>query len=207
MSQDATEPIISPDGKRVMYLTLPAPQRQELWVSDIAGGNKMKLATGVLLSTGTWALDNFHLTFVEAGAIPGDKTYIVGADGSGLRQLKHAGGIDNSVWSADQKSLYVSGTEKGQTIPTVWRVSIDGSNTEKVVDDCGIVTNADPSGRYVLSIGLGERNGIDEVSVSDRKCISLLPGVVTFVPTFARDGKSFSYGVTSRGEVTIYRQP
>jgi hypothetical protein len=68
-------------------------------------------------------------------------------------------------------------------------------------------TNADPSGRYVLSIGLGERNGIDEVSVSDRKCISLLPGVVTFVPTFARDGKSFLYGVTSRGEVTIYRQP
>jgi Tol biopolymer transport system component len=205
-SEDATSPIISPDGKRVMYITLSAPQRQELWVSDIDGDNKVKLATGVLLSTGTWAPDNFHLTFVEAGAIAADKTYIVGADGSGLRQLQQTGRIDNSVWSADQKSLYVSGAEKGRTIPTVWRVSIDGSNTEKVVDNCGMVTDADPSGRYVLSIGLVERNGIEEVSVSDRKCISLLPGVVTF-PTFARDGKSFLYGVASRGEVTIYRQP
>jgi hypothetical protein len=34
----------------------------------------------------------------------------------------------------------------------------------------------------------------------------LLPGVVTHGATFARDGKSFSYAVASRGEVSIYRQ-
>jgi hypothetical protein len=45
------------------------------------------------------------------------------------------------------------------------------------------------------------------VSISDRKCISLLPGVATFNATFARDGKSFLYAVASRGEGTIYRQP
>ena len=46
VSEDATPPIISPDGKRVMYITLPAPERAELWVSDIDGGNKVKIATG-----------------------------------------------------------------------------------------------------------------------------------------------------------------
>jgi hypothetical protein len=45
------------------------------------------------------------------------------------------------------------------------------------------------------------------VSISDRKCISLLPGAVTFSATFGRDGKSFLYTVASRGEVTIFRQP
>jgi len=45
------------------------------------------------------------------------------------------------------------------------------------------------------------------LSISDRKCIPLLPGIVTFSATFARGGKSFLYAVTSRGEVTIYRQP
>ena len=45
------------------------------------------------------------------------------------------------------------------------------------------------------------------MSISDRKCIPLLPGVVTFNAIFARDGKSFLYAVASRGEVTIYRQP
>jgi len=34
----------------------------------------------------------------------------------------------------------------------------------------------------------------------------LLPGTVTFFPTFARDGKAFIYSITSRGEVIVYRQ-
>ena len=91
VSEDATQPAISPDGKRVMYITLPAPQRTELWVSDIDGGNKVKIATGEALGTGTWAPDNFHLSFDESGAGAGAKAYIVGADGSGLRQLPRTG--------------------------------------------------------------------------------------------------------------------
>ena len=66
VSEDATQPVISPDGKRVMYITLPAPE-SELWVSDIDGGNKVKIATGEHLGTGTWAPDNFHLSFYETG--------------------------------------------------------------------------------------------------------------------------------------------
>jgi hypothetical protein len=51
-----------------------------------------------------------------------------------------------------------------------------------------------------------EKSGIYALSISDRKCISLLPGVVTFNTIFARDGKSFLYAVASRGDVTICRQ-
>ena len=209
VSEDATQPAISPDGKRVMYITLPAPKRNELWVSDIDGGNKVKLATGESLGTGTWAPDNFHLSFDESGAGAGAKAYIVGADGSGLRQLPRTGDIVwNSVWSPDQKSIYVSAVEKASSIPTVWKWSVDGSNPEKFVDNCGTVSDADPGGQYLLGVVLsGEKTGIYEVSISDRKCIPLLPGVVTFSATFARDGKSFLYAVASRGEVTIYRQP
>ena len=45
-SEDATQPVISPDGKRVMYITLSARDRTELWVSNIDGSNKLKIATG-----------------------------------------------------------------------------------------------------------------------------------------------------------------
>src|SRR5208282_418465 len=112
-SEDATQPTISPDGRRVMYITLPSSQRHELWVSDIDGGHKVKIATGDHLGTGTWQSDNFHLSFFEAGGNTEGKNYMVGADGSGLRQLPKMGDnvvntVMNSVWSADQKSLYVS---------------------------------------------------------------------------------------------------
>ena len=209
VSEDATQPAISPDGKHVMYITFPAPQRTELWVSDIDGGNKVKIATGESLNTGSWAPDNFYLSFTEWGASAAEKTYIVGADGSGLRQLPPMGGKHFAavVWSHDQKSVYASMAASGESTSDIWKWSVDGSNPEKFVDECGLVTDAEPGGRYLLGPQLfGERTGIYEVSISDRKCIPLLPGVVTFTATFARDGKSFLYAVASRGEVTIYRQ-
>ena len=116
VSEDATQPIISPDGKRVMYIKLLAPQGTELWVSDIDGGNKVKLATGENLGTGTWAPDNFHLSFQEFRLGSGAKVYIVGADGSGLRQLPPTlDHVDYSVLSPDQKTIYVTGEEKGSS--------------------------------------------------------------------------------------------
>ena len=44
------------------------------------------------------------------------------------------------------------------------------------------------------------------MSIPDKKCIQLIPGVVTHGVMFARDGRSFLYAMASRGEVTIYRQ-
>ncbi len=169
----------------------------------------MKIATGESLGTASWAPDNFHLSFLEEGAGAGDKVYIVGADGSGLRQLPLTENVfANSVSSPDQKSVYVSGVEKTSPITTVWKWSVDGSNLERFVENCGDVNDIDPGGQYLLGIGGVSRKetGIHEVSISDRKCTLLLPGVVSSRVTFARDGESFLYAVPSRGEVTIYRQ-
>jgi len=207
-SENATQPIISPDGKRVMYITLLAKDRNELWVSNIDGTSRVKVATGRALWTGSWSADSSHLTFCETEADSSAKNYIVRVDGSGFMQLPPLGnGPMNSVWSADQKSLYVSGTEKASLTDTVWKVRVDGRNVEKFVDRCGAVTDADPSGNYLLAMIFGgERTGIYEVSISDRKCTFLLP-VTTFGGLFARDGRSLLYQVASRNEVAIYRQP
>jgi serine/threonine protein kinase len=210
VSEDATQPAISPDGKRVMYITLPTPQKNELWVSDIDGGNKVKISTGEDLNSGTWALDNFHLSFSESAASVGDKVYIVGADGSGLRQLPQIGNtyLGSAIWGQDQKSVYLSYQAPGAGLFDTWKWNMDGPNPEKLVDRCGGVSDAEPGGDYLLgAVVVGEMTGIYELSISDKKCIPLLPGVVTFNVTFAHDGKSFLYAVASRGEVTIYRQP
>jgi len=208
-SENATEPSLSPNGKQVMYVTAPAQDRKELWVSSIDGHNKVKIATGEDLGTGSWAPDNFHFFFDDAGGTgAADKAYIAAADGSGLRQLPQT--VDfiwGVIWSPDQKAIYVDGLKRNR-MPTVWKMNVDGSNPEKFVDDCSLVTDADPSGRYLLGIVTrGEKTGIYEVSISDRKCVSLVPGAVTFGAIFGSDGKSFLYAVASRGEVTIYRQP
>jgi len=205
-SRDTTQPIISRDGKRVMYVASLPSNKVELSVSDIDGGNKVKIATGDTqqenLLTLNWAPDNFHLSFSQ-----GSKLYIVGADGSALRQLPSMGGhaISNAVWSPDQKSVYVSAQEGADN--SIWKWSGDGSNPEKLIEKCGFIYDAHPSGEYLLALfTAGEKTGIYQVSISQRQCIPLLPGVATQGAVFAADGKSFLYAEASRRDVTIYRQ-
>ena len=209
IAEDATQPSISPDGKRVMYVALPAPNRHDLWVSDIDGGHKVKLATGEFVDTGTWAPDNFHLSFLDFAGNKGGKLYIAGADGTGLRQLSWAAdSLNSSVWSYDQKILYLSVSETTGPMSDTWKWSLDGPQAEKFAEHCGYLTAADPSGKYLLAIVLWEeKTGIYELSLADRKCISLSPGVLTYNATFASDGKSFLYASASGGQVIIYRQP
>ncbi len=204
VSEDATQPVISPDSKHVMYITHPAPERAELWVSDIDSGNKVKIATGKVLVTLSWAPDNFHLSFLETHRSTGPMAYIVGADGSGLRQLFPAGmTIGDAVWSRDQKTIYTSTLDH-----EIWRWDGVGLNPEKLTDNCLEVNDVDHSGQYLLgAVQGGEKTGIYEVSLSEKKCMLLLPGVTTYTAAFAPDGKSFLYAVGARGQVTIYRQP
>jgi hypothetical protein len=207
-SENATQPAISRDGKRVMYITAPAKDRNELWVANIDGSNKVKLAPSGALSTGSWAPDNLHLAFMAEETRKPTKAYLVGADGSGLHALIWTGGtVQGLIWSDDQKSVYINSFEKGVTGGSIWRESAEASVPEKLVDGCGFTWDVAPGGQYLLSlIAGGDKAGIYEYSISERKCTSLLPGVITFGLLFDRDGKSFLYAVPSRRDVTIYRQ-
>ena len=63
--------------------------------------------------------------------------------------------------------------------------------------------------KYLLAlfqVSSGEKAGVYEVPISERKCISLFRSA-TKGAIFASDGKSFLYAVASPREVAIYRQP
>ena len=206
--EGATQPIISRDGKRLMYITFPISGKVELWTSDTHGGHKVKITTSdaqeAELLTLNWAPDSFHLSFSQ-----GPKLYIVGADGSDLRQLPSMEGmtISNAVWSPDQKSVYVSALEGSGITNTIWKWN-QGSNPEKLVEKCGWAYDIDPGGKYLLALftSVGEKSGVYEVPISERKCTSLFRAANNGA-FFAPDGKSLLYAVASPREVAIYRQP
>jgi serine/threonine protein kinase len=207
-SENATQPAVSHDGKRVMYITIPAKDRNELWVSNIDGSNKVKLAPSGTLATAAWSPDDSHLIFMSEEAGKGTKLYVVAPDGSGLRTLTGIGGtVQAAIWSGDQKSVFINGFEKSARMASIWRESAEGSEPEKIAEGCGFAFDAAPNGQFLLSlIPGGDKIGIYEYSLTDRKCTLLLPGVVTFGLAFDRDGKSFLYAMPSRSDVTIYRQ-
>jgi serine/threonine protein kinase/Tol biopolymer transport system component len=207
-SENATQPGISRDGKRVMYITVPARDRNELWVMDIDGGNKVKIAPSGILATATWAPDNFHFTFEEEDSRDAAKIHLVGADGSGMRTIEwKRGTVQNVLWSADMKALFVNNIEPGSPVLGTWRENLAGGEPEKLFDNCGWTFEVMPDGENLLTlIANGEKAGIYDYSLTQKTCTPLVPGVVTFGVVRAPDAKSFAYAVPGQRDVTIYRQ-
>jgi Tol biopolymer transport system component/predicted Ser/Thr protein kinase len=205
VAEATVQPILAPDGKRVMYIKNAGPNQAELWVSDLSGRNKIRLASTGSLGTGDWSPDSSQLSFSDHTGGE-SKGYIVGADGRGLRQIRQVEGfLASIIWSSDGKSLYIS-TMKPGTKSTVWKGNADGTNAGRFVDCC-FALDAASDGKYLIgSLPFGDEVGIYEISIADRKCIPLHLGVETFYVRFARDGKSFLYAVAGPGEVTFYRQ-
>jgi Tol biopolymer transport system component len=205
--EKTSQPVLSPGGKRVMYIKIVDQNQTELWVSDINGGNQVKLASsGSLLETLGWSPDSSQISFADN--VGGkNRNFLVRADGGGLRQIE---GIEDLVgmliWSHDMKTLYISSLKQGSK-PTVWTADSDGSHVERFLDGCCWVWDASPDGKHLLGLWpSGEDLGIYQISVRDKKPIALVPGVATFGAHYSPDGNSALYALASRGEVTFYRQ-
>jgi serine/threonine protein kinase len=207
-AENATQPAISPDGKKVMYITVPARDRNELWVADIDGGNKAKIATGESLATGFWSPDSSRLSFITEKPGSPDKPYIARADGSGLQPLVWSGGTVQALqFSPDQKTVYLNSLEKSVNGATISKESAEGSPPERLSDTCGFAFAVAPGGKYLLTLlGGGAKVGIYQLSLADLKCTALVAGVVTFGVVYSKDDKSFTYAVPSQHDVPIYRQ-
>ena len=205
---NATQPAISPDGKRVMFIGIPGPHRQELWVSDLDGKNKMKLASGETLGTALWTRDSSQLSFTDSTGGP-VRVYIAGADGSNIRQVPWNGlFIGSLVFSSDAKSLYVTSMKPSESLVQTWKMGIDGSDLKVIAEGCGFVMDDTSDGRYLIAVqGFGENMGLYQMSLADNKCAKLVPDTSTFSTVLAPDEKSILYAVAARGSATIYRQP
>jgi len=208
ITEDATQPVLSSDGRRLAYVTLSTSKQQELWVSGIDGKNRVRLTNGVDLGTLSFSPDGSQFAFadVEAGT---QRVYIARTDGKSVRQVQWPGDAAYwATWSPDGRSFYLSGNEKDSTKASTWRMSGDGSKPEELVEDCGYAMDISPDGKYLFSAFLGgEKKGISQISIGDRMCTVLMPGLNTVIVHISSDGKSILYLAASRGQTTIYVQP
>jgi Tol biopolymer transport system component/predicted Ser/Thr protein kinase len=210
VSEEATQPAISWDGRRVSYITLSGNAQQgDLWISDLDGSNRVKIASGTALTTVAFSSDDSKFMFAdrESGA---QKIYIVRSDGTGLRQVPWTG--SSGGWgspSPDPNYVYLGGQETDLSKPSIWKVPVDGAKIEKLGDNCGAIWDASSDEGYLLSsMNTGtEAIGVSEFSLAERKCIPLLPELSTLVVHFSSDGKFILYLAASHGETTVYRQP
>ena len=199
------QPTFSRDGKQVMYVTTPEPGRSELWVSNVDGGQKLKLSAGKVISTADWSPDNSELTYLLSDDNGKEHHYVVRRDGSHVRELPHPLARQSTdAFTPDGKEIYLSGLEGENNF--TWRHKEDGSSPELFIKGCGLVIDVSPDGKYLLQTSIsGDRVGIFALRIADKECIPIVPNVVSFVPRFSSDGKSILFTESERGEVIVNR--
>jgi Tol biopolymer transport system component/predicted Ser/Thr protein kinase len=207
VTENATQPVLSPDGHHVAYLSFVGGRNQELWVADLDGNSRVKLTSSADIVTLAFSPDNSQFAFADSeGGV--QKLYIVRTDGSGLHQVPWSGAsIGWGIWSPDARTLYFSGSEKDPAKVTTWKTAAGGSQVQLLAEGCGFAQDVSPDGRYLLSGNApGFGVGMNLLSVADGKCMALMPGFATLQIHFSPDGKLILYLVASHGQTTIYRQ-
>jgi len=207
VSENATQPTISPDGKRLMYIKILGQNKMELWVSNIDSANPLKLASSGRLTTLGWAPDGSQLAFSDNTTGTG-KLFLVGTDGRALHAVQGTEGfVGWTTWSADGKTIYIS-TTTSDGKDAILTTDADGAHVQRFLDDCCQIADASRDGKRLLALVLhGENPGIYQISLKEKKVIPLVPGVAPFGVHYSPDGKSVLYPVASHGHVAFYRQP
>jgi serine/threonine protein kinase/Tol biopolymer transport system component len=207
VAEDATQPTLSSDGRRLAYITYPEQGKSEMWVSDLAGNNRLKLVSSSEgLETLAWSNDATKFLYADGS---GNQLFIINADGTHLQPLPWAGEfIGFAIWEPGDKSIILGGLDKDRKTLRNWRIVLDGSPALPFFDHCGMAVDLSPGRKFIISTSLwGDSPGLYQYSLAEKKCTTLKSGISTFLAMYSADGKSYLYSLASHGQTTIFRQP
>jgi serine/threonine protein kinase len=209
VTEDATQPTISMDGLHLSYLTTPELNKSDLWISDLTGGHRLKLASGGShLETLAWSRDATKFLYVDKIG-PDWKLFVIDADGTHLHQLPWPGNfVGFATWEPGDQSIVLGGLDKDNRDAKNWRISLNGTPAVPLFDGCGMAVDLSPDQKFAIDTELWtERSGLYQYSIAEKKCTLLKPGIATYLAMYADDGKSFYYSLAAHGETIIFRQP
>ena len=128
--EDASCPLVSPDGDRLAYLAQDSEQGTVLRVVSRSGGQPVTLATDVEASEyPSWSPDGRSLTFAAGSPI---RVWVVSAAGGEPRELTPSGG-DYPQWSPDGRWIaYSVWTQDADPDQGAWVVPAAGGAARKI---------------------------------------------------------------------------
>lgn len=140
-------PSWSPDGTALAFLVQGANGESDIHVINIDGTGDRVVTTGAWNQV-SWSPDGSHLAITGSPNAPTPNQsgaqfdlYVVGIDGSGLRQLTNTPTYEHfPAWSPDgTKIAYYAtvGYDDGSAPASIWVVNTDGSNPLQLTDRNG----------------------------------------------------------------------
>ena len=97
VTESVTQPVLSNDARRLAYVTVPEEGRSgeaDLWISDVNGNNRLRLAAGRLfLETLSFSNDGTKFLFSDKSG-QDVRLFVIDTDGTHLSPVDLAGQLD-----------------------------------------------------------------------------------------------------------------
>jgi TolB protein len=158
------DPVWSPDGKRIAFVSAPKvvsgakPDTMiaDLYVMNADGTGRTRIVQGQAGSgvlAPCWSPDGKRIAFSTAkltsSSPSGMHLVVVDSDGKSRKEL--GAGI-MPVWSPDGKQILFT---NGEQTPAVYVMDADGGNTKKIADK-GFLAKWSPDGKQVVYLNIGD---------------------------------------------------
>lgn len=223
-------PAISPDGRRVVFLSERSLFSIDMYVADVATGKvtrKLVETAGdphfdslqFLNSAGDWAPDNRRFVFAALSAGQPVLTIVDVDTGKRLREqpFPELGEIFNPAWSPDSRRIAFSALKGGVLDLYLW--DLETGRLTQLTDDAfadmdpewapdgrqiAFVTDRFSSNLDALQFG-GYRVGIMDASGGGARPLAGLETGRTTNPEFSADGRALYFIATPDGTPNVYR--
>jgi len=144
-------PAISPDGKKISFVSSQTGGARQVWIAEANGKNAKQLtnfADGTLATRTIWSPDSTRLVFDVASTGGNSVIYTLNVEGGVPQKLtdETADSIAPS-WSQDGNFVYFTKLQNEQW--QVWRMPATGGEAVQITKNGGYEAHESPDGRFL----------------------------------------------------------
>ena len=172
----AGAPIVSPDGKRIVFNSETIDRKPQISVMNIDGTGIKALTNDntIAFYDPVWSPDGKQIVYYTEKGDNKDQIWVMNADGSNQRLLTNNVGHNfYPSWSADGKRIIFTSDRDGEK-EVIYSMKTDGTDIRRLMKTNSAYAKISPDGKRVVFIsGKFPKTGISVVNLDGTNEVSL----------------------------------